>query len=291
MGYANPDTNAGKMSTKGFDFEIGWNDRIGNFTYGISANLSDFQSKMDYLQNTKNVVEGERIRMEGTYFNEWYGYISDGIYQTQEDVDNSAKLNNQIQVGDIKYRDISGPDGVPDGKISPEYDRVPLGNSLPRFQYGGTLNAGYKGFDFSLAFQGIGKQKSRLARAMIEPLQGNYGNISENYDGNYWSSFNTVEENLRAKYPRLTRANVDTNMAMSDFWLFNGSYFRLKNITLGYTLPKKLTQRASMNRVRVYVSASDLFCIDNYPKGWDPEMGVSSYPITTSLLFGLSVNF
>ena len=290
MGYNDPSTNLGEMSTKGFDLEIGWNDRKGDWTYSISANLSDFISKIDYLQNTRNISNG-KIQEAGVGFNEWYGYICEGIYQTQEQVDNSAKLNDRVQVGDLWYRDISGPDGVPDGKISAEYDRVPLGNSLPRFQYGGNIRVGYKGFDLMVAFQGIGKQKVRLERQMVEPLRSNYGNIPDIYDGNYWSLLNTDEENARAKYPRLSNVNADSNYAVSDFWLFNGRYFRLKNLTLGYTLPKTLTQKVSMNNVRVYATASDLFVISKYPSGWDPEMGVSSYPITTSLVFGLSVNF
>lgn len=290
MGYADPATNAGKMSTNGYDIEIGWNDRKGDWTYGVSINMSDFISKIDYLKNTK-IIKDNKIKVEGVGFNEWYGYICEGIYLTQEDVDNSAKLNNQVKVGDLKYRDISGPDGVPDGKISAEYDMVPLGNSLPRFQYGGNINVGYKDFDLSISFNGIGKQNVRLAREMIEPLRGNYGNIPEILDGNYWSVFNTDEQNAKAKYPRLTYANADSNMAMSDFWLFNGRYFRLKNLTVGYTLPKLLTQKAKINKIRLYASASDLFCISNFPKGWDPEMGVKAYPITTSLVFGLTVNF
>ena len=290
MGYDNPSTNLGEMSTKGWEIELGWNDRKGDWSYGISANLSDFISTIDYLQNTKN-ISGGKIQVAGVGFNEWYGYVSEGIYQTQEQVDNSAKLNDQIKVGDVWYRDISGPDGVPDGKISAEYDRVPLGNSLPRFQYGGNINVGYKDFDLSIAFQGIGKQNVRLESEMIQPLRSNYGNIPDIYDGNYWSQFNTSEENASAKYPRLSYSSSGNNYTVSDFWLFNGRYFRLKNLTLGYTLPKAMTQKASMKKVRVYASASDLFCISNYPKGWDPEMGVSSYPITTSLVFGLSVNF
>lgn len=290
MGYADPSTNLGKMSTKGFDLEIGWNDRKGDWSYGISANLSDFISTVDYLQNTKNISNG-KIQVAGVGFNEWYGYICEGIYQTQEQVDNSAKLSDRVKVGDLWYRDISGPDGVPDGKISAEYDRVPLGNSLPRFQYGGNINVGYKDFDLSIAFQGIGKQNVRMERQMVEPLRSNYGNVPDIYDGHYWSLFNTDEQNAKAKYPRLTNSNADDNHAVSDFWLFNGRYFRLKNLTLGYTLPQILTRKASIEKIRVYASASDLFCISKYPSGWDPEMGVSSYPITTSLVFGLSVNF
>lgn len=105
---------------------------------------------------------GSQVKVEGSEFNEWYGYLSDGLMLTEEDL-KGPKLNNNVQLGDVKYKDISGPDGVPDGKISPEYDRVLLGGSLPRFQYGGSLNLGYKGFDFSLAFQGVGRQNARLS--------------------------------------------------------------------------------------------------------------------------------
>lgn len=290
MGYADPNTNAGKMSTHGYDLELSWNDRAGDFTYGISVNLSDFISKIDYLNNS-DIIDSGKLKRAGELFNAWYGYVCDGIYQTQEEVNNSARMNNTVTVGDLKYRDISGPDGVPDGVISSEYDRVPLGNSLPRFQYGGTINAGWRGIDLSLAFQGIGKQNAYLERAMVEPLRDNYGNIPAIIDGKYWSVFNTTSENAAAQYPRLTNTSKNNNYAVSDFWIFNGSYFRLKNVTLGYTLPQVWTKKALIQKARIYFSASDLFCIDNYPKGWDPEMGVSAYPITTSLIVGVNLTF
>lgn len=290
MGYSDPNTNAGKMSTHGYDIELSWNDRIGDFSYGVSFNLSDFISKIDYLNNSDIIKDG-KLKRAGELFNTWYGYICDGIYQTQEEVNNSARLNNTVTVGDLKYRDISGPDGVPDGVISSEYDRVPLGNSLPRFQYGGTVNASWKGIDLSLAFQGIGKQNAYLKRAMVEPLRDNYGNIPAIIDGKYWSVFNTQAENLAAEYPRLTNTTKNNNYAVSDFWMFNGNYFRLKNVTLGYTLPAAWTKKAFIQKARIYFSASDLFSIDNYPKGWDPEMGVSAYPITTSLIVGVNLTF
>lgn len=111
------------------------------------------------------------------------------------------------------------------------------------------------------------------------------------FSSKYWSPFNTTEENLAAKYPRLSNVSKSNNYATSNFWMFNGSYFRLKNITLGYTLPKSWTQKAGINRARFYVSGSDLFCLSNFPSGWDPEMGTSDYPITTSLVMGIQVNF
>lgn len=288
VGFDNPQKNTGKMYTNGYDIEVGWNDQIGDLTYGISANFSDFVSKMGDLGGTEFL--GDQVKLEGSEFNEWYGYLSDGLMLTEEDLQ-GPKLNDNVKLGDVKYKDVSGPDGVPDGKISPEYDRVLLGGSLPRFQYGATLNLGYKGIDFSVAFQGIGRQNARLSSAMVQPLQYNWGNIPSIIDGNYWSEKNTPEQNAQVAYPRLTYANAGSNYAMSDYWLFNGRYLRMKNITLGYTLPQKWTEKVTIKQARVYVAANDLFCISNYPKGWDPEMGTSSYPITTSVLFGLSVNF
>ena len=269
IGYDNPFVNTGKMQTKGYDLEIGWRDHIGDFSYSVSANLSDFVSKMGDLGGTEFL--GDQVKMEGSEFNEWYGYVSDGLFQTQEEVDNSPKLNNNVTVGDIKYVDISGPDGVPDGKISSEYDRVLLGGSLPRYMYGMNLSASYKGFDISMMLQGVGKQNARINREMVEGLKDNWTGFPAILEGNYWSVNNTEEENLNAKYPRLTRTNVEANMAMSDFWLFNGRYLRMKSLTVGYTLPSALTKKISMETVRFYVSGNDLFCISNYPYGWDPE--------------------
>ena len=289
IGYDNPEVNAGNMHTTGYDIEVGWRDKVGDFTYSISTNLSDFTSKMGNLNGTQFL--GNQVKMEGSEYNEWYGYVSDGLFLTQEDVDKSPKLNNSVKVGDIKYKDISGPDGVPDGVISPEYDRVLLGGSLPHYMFGLTFNAAYKGWDFGLTLQGVGSQKSQISAAMIEGLRDNWLNFPTILDGNYWSPKNTDEQNATAKYPRLTRTNRDANFCMSDYWLYNGRYIRLKNLSVGYTLPKAWTTKACMNTVRLYVSGSDLFTISNAPKGWDPEVSTEGYPITTSLIFGVSINF
>lgn len=290
MGYSNPNTNAGKMSTHGYDIDLTWQDKIGDFHYSVSVNFSDYLSKIDYLNNA-DIISGGKIKRAGVLFNEYYGYICEGIYLTSEDVNNSAKTSGTVSVGDLKYRDISGPDGTPDGKISPEYDRVPLGNSLPRYLYGGNVSASWRGIDLSIAFQGVGRQNAYLSTVQVQPLRDNYGNIPAILEDKYWSPFNTDAQNANAIYPRLSNVSKSNNYATSDFWMFNGSYFRLKNVTLSYTLPQAWTHKIGINKTRFYVSGSDLFCISNFPDGWDPEMGSTSYPITTSLLFGVQINF
>ncbi|MCI7310052.1 MAG: TonB-dependent receptor, partial [Prevotella sp.] len=290
MGYANPDVNAGKMHTEGFDMELSWRDKIGDWRYGVAFNLSDYKSVMGDLKGTEFV--GAQINREGSEFNHWYGYISEGIYQSQSDVDNSPKLNKNIKVGDLQYRDISGPDGVPDGVISAEYDRVLLKGSLPRFLYGMNLNVGYKNFDFSMSFQGVGEQWARKTPTMIEGLSNNWSNFPEVVDGKYWSSYNSDEQNANAIYPRLSRSNREANYAMSDFWLYNNWYLRCKNISLGYTLPEAVVKKlAVIKSMRIYVSGNDLFCINNGVKGWDPEVIDAGYPIMKSLMVGMNIKF
>lgn len=289
IGFENPDQNTGKMNTKGWETELGWNDKIGELQYAVSFNISDFKSVMGDLGGTEFI--GDQIKIEGSEFNEWYGYKSDGLYQTMEEVNNSPKLNASVKPGDVKYKDISGPNGIPDGIISPEYDRVLLGGSLPRYMYGGNIKLFYKDFDISLVIQGVGKQNALMDQRMIRPFLEQWLNMPALIDGNYWSAYNTDSQNQNAKYPRFSDVSGNNNYAMSDFWLFNGAYFRLKNVTLGYNIPEKLTQRIGIQDCRIYSSISDFLSVNNYPKGWDPENSSTGYPITASFVFGVSVKF
>lgn len=284
VGFENPNQNTGSMETKGMDLDLGWTDKIGKLKYSVSANLSQFKSTMGDLGGTEFI--GDKIKKKGSQFDEWYGYKSQGIYQTQEDVNNSPKLSSTVKVGDLKYTDISGPNGVPDGKISPEYDRVFLGGSLPQWMYGGNVRLEYSNFDLGITFQGIGYQQvSNLD--YTDYNAENWGVFPVYLDGNTWSVNKTPDQNLAAKYPRFTETNKGFNRVLSDFWLFNGGYFRLKNITLGYTIPQKITKKIMSNNIRFYVNASDVFTINKYPKGWDPE----GFGIMTTVIGGFNISF
>ena len=291
IGYTNPSQNAGSMYTRGWEISLSWRDKIGKLGYGVSFNISDYRSRMGNLSGV--VIDGDQVIMEGSEYYEWYGYVSDGLFQSEEDLANSATLNDAVQVGDIKFVDISGPDGVPDGEITPEYDRVLLGGSLPRYIFGGTVNLDYKGFDMSIAFNGVGKQLVQMSQQMVFHTAA-WHTFANYIDGNYWSYYNTDEQNAKAFFPRLSQqksgSSSSYNYEMSDYWLFNGQYFRLKNITLGYTLPKKWVEKIHISNVRVYASVSDLFSLDNYPEGWDPEAAYNSY-IARTYNFGVNIKF
>ncbi|WP_295119768.1 TonB-dependent receptor [uncultured Chitinophaga sp.] len=289
IGFDNPFQNTGRMYTNGWEFQANWNDKIGDFSYSLSANISDFRSKMGDLGGTEFI--GDQIKIEGSEFNEWYGYVSEGLFQTDADVAKSPVTSANVKAGDVKYKDISGPNGVPDGKISPEYDRVLLGGSLPRYMYGGSINASYKNIDLSIFMQGVGKRNVRLTPDMVQPLRENFGNFPTIIDGSSWSKYNTEAQNLAAKYPRFTNTSAGNNYAMSDYWMFNGSYFRLKNISLGYSLPRTLVNKVHIQNLRIYGTISDLFTLNKYPKGWDPEQSGLTYPITTGYVIGASVKF
>lgn len=295
-GYSAPDKNVGEMHTNGWEVKLGWADRIGDFNYAVSFNISDYKSIVDNLNGKQQFNSDGTIITEGAEYNSWYGYRSAGLFQTADEVSNSALLSASTKPGDVKYVDVSGSDGNPDGIINETYDRVILGSSLPHYLYGGSISLGWKGISFSLLFNGVGKQLSRLTESMIRPMQGQWlpaPSVLLNKDGsrNYWSVYNTPEQNASVDYPRLSHQGGEyNNYAMSDFWLKSSAYFRLKNINIGYTFPDKLVSKVGIKKLRVYVNIDDPYCFDNYLAGRDPEAGASTY-ITRTYTFGVDIKF
>ena len=219
--------------------------------------------------------------------------MADGYFQSREEINNSPVYGgnpDNVKPGYIKYKDISGPEGVPDGKIY-SYDRTILGNPTPRYEFGLTLGGDWKGLDFSLFFQGVGKRDVYYSGAGARALSGNY--TIYKYQLDYWT-----EDNPNAKFPILLEDpnGTNPNNMISSFWVKSGAYCRLKNIVIGYTLPQRWTQKATLSKVRIYASAQNLFTVkNNFYEGFDPEnsigSGASCYPLNKTFIFGLNVEF
>ena len=287
-GFTDPVVNVGTMNTKGWELALSYNNSIGDLSYSVTANVFDSKSIVGDI-NGKRLISGNVISVEDEEYMSWFGYVSDGIYQTQEEVDNSAVTSAAVSPGDVKYKDLSGPDGVPDGVIN-ELDKDYLGGSLPHYQYGGTINLNYKNFDLGVTVQGVGKQSFYLSQSYIRPFLYDWQAVSEIYANSYFSNYNTVVENENAKYPRLSESSSSNNYRFSDFWLKDGSYTRIKNLTIGYTLHNKDIPKTPFTSLRIFLSGNDLFTFDNLPDGIDPEQQ-SGYLITKSFILGLKANF
>ncbi|MHA4843522.1 SusC/RagA family TonB-linked outer membrane protein [Flavitalea antarctica] len=283
LGFDKPSQNAGQLDVKGWELEMGWRDRIGKVNYSVAFNLSDAKSEIIDLKGTQ--ILGAQSTIKGSEFNEWFGYRSNGLYQTIADTVGSPRLNTNVTAGDVRYVDMNK-----DGRLTPD-DKVLLGGSLPRYLYGGTIRLDYNSFDFGFVFQGVGKRNSRLSGDIVQPFAEAFGNVPLEMVGKFWTKSNKPEQNLQARYPRLSTRSISNNYEMSDFWLIDGSYFRIKNITLGYTIKAEKMKRTGIQSLRFYVSANDVFAKHNFPKYWDPESESASYPMVTTLMAGASIRF
>jgi len=283
LGYDKPNQNAGELGVKGWEVELGWSDKIGELKYSAAFNISDAKSKISNLKGTEFL--GDQIIRQGSEYNEWFGYKYDGIFQTAEELVGAPVMNVNTKEGDLRYVDINQ-----DGKITPD-DKVLLGGALPRFQYGGNLRLDYRNVDFGVVFQGVGKKLSRLNSEVIQPFAQAFGNMPEELVGKYWSNSNTAEQNLQAIYPRLSRVSNSNNYALSDHWLIDGAYFRIKNLTLGYTIKNTMMDKVGIKSLRIHAAVNDLLSKSKFPKYLDPEAANYAYPITRTFLFGASVRF
>jgi TonB-linked SusC/RagA family outer membrane protein len=285
LGLDKPNQNAGVLDVKGWEFDLGWKDKVGKLRYAVAFNLSDAKSSIVDLKGTVINAGGPLSSFKGSEFNEWFGYRSKGLYQTVADTIGSPRLNSSVTAGDVRYEDTNG-----DGKLTPD-DKVLLGGSLPRFLYGGNIRLDYEGIDFAVVFQGVGKRLSRLSDDVIRPFQEAFGNVPLELVGKYWSKTKSAGENSQATYPRLSTRSLINNYETSDFWLIDGSYFRVKNITLGYTLANNKIKRLGLQTCRLYIAANDVFAIHSFPKYLDPEVGNASYPIVRTFMVGASIRF
>lgn len=281
-----PYQNAGVVRNNGWDLEVTYNNSINGFKYSMGFNLSDVHNKVIDLKGAGPIISGYNIIDEGYPINSIYGYKSNGLFRTSEDLSNypSQSYFGTYGLGDIKYMNVSDEN---DQNVINAYDRTVIGNQIPRFTYGLNFTGSYKSFDMSLFFQGVGKRDIILTGDAVWALY-NAGKMQK------WQSDCWSESNVDASYPRLIAASSHNNFNYSDFWVYNAAYLRLKNMQIGYTVPKALTSRMGISNIRVYFTADNLFTIDDLPDGWDPEMNSGDaeiYPITKTYLAGIQFTF
>lgn len=338
---AAPKGNFGEIENKGIELEIRALPFVGDFEWETSFQISFNRNELKGLTGTKDanlvgygqwsdVVSVSEI---GKPLYNFYGYVVEGVYRDLEDIQNSPKSSayptngvfNQASTvwpGDIKFKDISGPDGVPDGVID-TYDRTVIGNPLPDFTFGFNNTFRYKGFDLNIFINGsygndvmnylsiplthmnsawanqLDKVNNRARLAPIDPDKV-YAN-----GGVWYNDINNVRVvNPGTKVPRASTADPNDNDRISDRYIEDGSYIRIKNISLGYTFPKKWISRLYLENLRLYCNLQNVHTFTKY-KGYDPEVGASTqdssglvygldfgrYPSPFTCTFGLNVSF
>ena len=270
--------NAGNVENKGFEFELGWRDNIKDFSYSIRANLATLKNKVTYLDPSLQRVVGTQFHTYPlSYFEEGYpiyyfrGYQFAGI---------------DPQTGDPTFKDLDGDGVISDGDLG--Y----IGDAIPDITYGITLTAAYKGLDLTVF--GTGSAGNQIYNASFRPDQTRSNHLKEIYYDDRW----TVD-NPNGTKPR-AGANYMERYIMSDAVVFDGSFFKIKQIQLGYSLPKSWLKKAFINNLRVYCSLDDFFTFTKYP-GFDPEASASStngmgidmggYPTSKKVVFGFNVEF
>ena len=303
LGAKPSEQNAGKVNNKGWEMDLNWRSQAGEFMYGIGFNLSDVKNKIVDLGGNAPDLSGNQIRMVGYPIDAFYGYIADGLMTPEDFKINNPEthtynlpnipviLGNRYQPGDIKYKDLSGPEGVPDGRITPEYDRTVLGSSIPRYTYSVRGNLGWRGIDFSFVLQGVGKCSGYLEGSARHALQ----DMAAYPQKVHLKRYNVVTNpNPKASYPRLTYNTGFNQNTFSTFWLEDASYLRVKNVQLGYTFPEKWMKKARIDNFRVYASADNLFTFSKFFYAYDPETPVSKggyYPLVKTVVIGVNLTF
>ena len=270
--------NAGNVSNKGFEFELGWRDNVGDFSYGIRGNLATLKNKVTYIDPSITRLSGSTFHTYTiTYFEQGYpvyyfrGYKFTGI---------------DPETGNPQFADLDNSGDISDG------DLTDIGNAIPNFTYGITLTAVYKGFDFTLF--GSGASGNKIFNCINRPDYQMVNKLKEVFYDNRWTP-----ENPNGTKPRAGAENMD-KYACSSAMVYDGSYFKIKQIQLGYNLPKPLLKKVAINSLRLYVSLDDFFTITKYP-GFDPEasanatsgMGIDkgAYPMSKKVVMGFNLEF
>jgi TonB-linked SusC/RagA family outer membrane protein len=291
-----PTVNIGKVSNRGLELALAGQVLTGTFGWTTDLNFSTNRNELVSLGGGEPIIGREITRsVEGQPIGQFYGWVTDGIFQTEEQVTNSPRQRDGTKPGDVKFVDQPDKDGVYNNTIGDE-DRTFIGNPQPRFIYGLTNAFSCKGLELSVFLQGV--QGNDLYNQLRENLEGMA------FDAN--QARTTLDrwtgEGTGNAMPRAVAGDPARNRRRSDRYVEDGSYLRVRNVTLGYSLPAKVVQALRMQRVRMYVSAQNAFTFTRY-SGLDPEIGsynqsslasgidYGTYPVPRTLLAGLNLSF
>lgn len=284
-----PLINAGSVSNKGFEAVLSYKSNPAkDFKYGVDLNFSTYENNVESLDTDSNfLLNGVSITRKDSPIASFYGLIADGLFRTPEEVAVHADQPGKA-LGRIRYRDVNL-----DGKID-QFDRTIIGNPHPDFIYGINLNSSYKGFDLTLFFDG--KQGNDLYNA--QRAIGDFDYFSFNHGTNTLDAWTPSKAN--SNIPALSTLNSNNELQPSSYYVEDGSYIRLKTITVGYNFDNALAERLGMNKLRLYVVGQNLFTLTSFT-GFDYEVsglsaggiGVAGYgiPHSKSITFGINANF
>ena len=294
LGLSAPTVNIGSVDNKGIEGALNYANMVKGGTFrGFRYNAGVYfdRSRNKLTEFGAEEIGSYSIKREGLPYDEYYMLECIGVFADQAEINASPKqFNDNTQPGDLKYKDISGPDGKPDGVID-NYDRRTFSGRFPGFEYGINASATWKGFDLSLIGQGVADKKYYTTDWGVQPfMQGSSPN--KDYIKHMW----TEENPYGAKHPKLYWQDMGggKNTRPNSYYLKDASFFRLKNLTLGYTLPRVWTEKANISKVRIYFSGDNLLTLTPY-KGLDPERNGDGrdaiYPQNRIYSFGLNVEF
>ncbi|BDD07279.1 SusC/RagA family TonB-linked outer membrane protein [Aureibacter tunicatorum] len=299
-GMESPMVNIGKISNRGIELEIGYRNSVGDLKYDISGNMTTINNKVQSLPapaygNSYSYLglSSQTLTQQGSSASQFHMYKTDGIFRSQSEVDAHVDQNGNLiqpnaKPGDVRYVDVNG-----DGTIDAN-DMTDVGSPIPNFEYAFNINLAYKGFDLSMFFQGVSGNKILNVNRYNMENPGSGFNMSSDLT-NAWTP-----ENPNTSTPRNVIQDNNNNYMMSDRYLEDGSYFRLKNIQIGYTLPKELVSKINVTNLRVYLNADNVFTITNY-SGYDPEIvpinaftqgyDMGTYPMFRTFTVGAQLTF
>jgi hypothetical protein len=275
---ADPYLNIGTVQNKGFELSLTYRDKEGSFTYDISANAATIKNEVISLGEADNSLwnGGLLTKTEKGYpIGSFFGFVADGIFQSEEEVAEHPVQTGgddpaiSTAPGDLRFKDLNGNGKIDNG----DADKTHLGKSIPSLIYGLNFNCFFKGMDLSIFLQGVQGVEIYNNASRETNLASNINSESVK-DPNKWVSVMDYWRpgNTSASRPRAIVTDPNNNSRISSFWLEDGSFLRIKNVQMGYTLPGTLTQRANISRLRVYLSVQNLATFTNY-SGLDPEIG------------------